>query len=147
VAPLIILVVAFCVFRALGWAGVTHFHSAQESLQPALAVMFLFTAWAHFGKMRGDLVKMVPAVFGNASMWVTLTGLLEFLGAAGLLLRPTSKPAAYALIALLLAMFPANVYAARHALKIGSRQAMRLDLRILIQVVFIAALLASTFAF
>jgi uncharacterized membrane protein len=146
-APLIILVAGFCIFRALGWAGIAHFHSAQESLKAALAVMFFFTAYAHFGKMHQDLVKMVPAAFGNPSFWVTLTGVLEFLGAAGLLLRTASKPAAYALIALLLALFPANVYAARHALKIGGRPATRLDLRILIQILFIAAPLASTFAF
>lgn len=144
-APLIILVAGFCCFRALGWAGIAHFHSDQESLKAALALMFFFTAYAHFGKMRGDLVKMVPAALRNPSLLVTLTGVLEFLGGAGLLLRLTSKPAAYALIAMLLAMFPANVYAARHSLTVGGRPATRIDLRLLIQIVFIAALFATTF--
>ena len=145
-APLIILVISFFIFRALGWVGVAHFHSGQISLQAALAVMFFFTAWAHFGKMRADLLKMVPAAFGNASLWVTLTGILEFLGAVGLLLRSTSRIAAYAFIALLLAMFPANVLAARRSLTIGGRPATRLDLRIGIQLIFIGALIASTIA-
>lgn len=47
--------------------------------------------------------------------------------------------------ALLAAMFSANVRAARHNLTIGGKTATALPLRTLIQVVFIAALLAAGF--
>ena len=44
---------------------------------------------------------------------MTVTGVLELLGAAGLLLPATRVAAAVCLLVLMLAMFPANVYAAR----------------------------------
>jgi hypothetical protein len=46
-------------------------------------------------------------------MLVTITAVLELLGAAGLLYPPTRVAAAVCLFALKLVMFPANVYAAR----------------------------------
>jgi uncharacterized membrane protein len=44
---------------------------------------------------------------------VTITGVLELLGAVGLLFPSTRVAAAVCLFVLMLAMFPANVYAAR----------------------------------
>ncbi|MBV9513619.1 MAG: hypothetical protein JO280_06220 [Mycobacteriaceae bacterium] len=43
---------------------------------------------------------------------MTITGLLELLGAIGLLLPATRAAAAVCLAALMVAMFPANIYAA-----------------------------------
>jgi len=71
--------------------------------------------------------------------------LLELLGAAGLLLPSTARAAAVSLTALLVAMFPANVRAARRKLTIGGKPATRLPLRAFLQVIFIAALLAAGF--
>ena len=96
-------------------------------------------------KRRRDLIAMVPAVFSHPDIIVTLTGVLELLGAIGLLL-PALAPAAAACLALLLiAMFPANVRAARERLRMGRTEATPLPLRTLIQIAFIAALLAAGF--
>jgi uncharacterized membrane protein len=54
---------------------------------------------------------------------VTATGVLEFIGAIGMLLPQALAAAAYGLIALLVAMFPANVYAARAELVVAGRRA------------------------
>jgi len=89
---------------------------------------------------------MVPAAFSQPDLIVTITGFLEILGAAGLLLPATARAAALCLALLLMAMFPANVSAARRNLTIGGKAATGLPLRTLLQVVFIAALGAAGFA-
>src|SRR5438876_193162 len=78
-----------------------------------LAVMFVFTAIAHFNAMRADLVKMVPPWVPAPGLMVTFTGLCEIAGAVGLLIPATRPLAAVALIVFLLAVLPANVHAAR----------------------------------
>jgi uncharacterized membrane protein len=55
----------------------------------------------------------VPPRLPAAGLLITITGVLELLGAAGLLYPPTRVAAAVCLFALMLVMFPANVYAAR----------------------------------
>jgi len=89
---------------------------------------------------------MVPAAFPRADLIVTITGVLEILGAVGLLVPATYRVAAICLALLLLAMFPANVSAARRKLTIGGKPVAGLPVRTLLQVVFIAALAAAGFA-
>ena len=67
--------------------------------------------------------------------------MLELAGAAGLLWRPSVAWAAGGLSALLVAMFPANVYAALAGLTLDGAPAMALLPRTLLQVVFLAATL------
>jgi uncharacterized membrane protein len=71
---------------------------------------------------------------------VTLTGVFELLGAVGLLIPSTVVPAAYGLILLLLAMFPANVHAARAGLTVAGRRASPLVWRLPLQLFWIGAL-------
>lgn len=107
--------------------------------------MFLFTTSAHWGKRRLDLIRMVPAAFPRPDRIVTITGLLEILGAIRLLLPATLGAAAACLVVLLLVMFPANVRAARQNLTIGGKPATGLALRTILQVAFIVALLTAGF--
>jgi len=72
-------------------------------------------------------------------MLVTLTGILEVLGALGLLLPFTARLAALGLFLMLLAVFPANIRAAREHLTIGEREATPLPVRTLLQIVFLGA--------
>lgn len=140
--PLFVLVVAFVILRGSGFLGVTALNSLDLPLRIALFLMFLLTASAHWGKGRPDLVRMVPPSFPRPELLVTITGILEILGAIGLLVPVTSRLAALCLTILLLAVFPANVRAARERLTILGRPAPGLLLRTVIQLVFIAALLA-----
>src|SRR5260370_38152767 len=78
------LVAAWLVFRAIGAAGVHGLASWQHSALYALAVMFVFTATAHFNKMKHDLAQMIPSSFPRPLLIVYITGVLELLGAAGL---------------------------------------------------------------
>jgi uncharacterized membrane protein len=71
---------------------------------------------------------------------VTLTGVLQLAGAIGLLIPRLASLAAYCLMALLVAMFPANVYAASAGLEIAGREATPLIWRLPLQLLWIAAL-------
>ena len=74
------------------------------------------TGVAHFVGMRDELVEMVPPSLPAPGMLVTITGVLEFAGAAGLVYRRTSLAASTGLTLLMIAMFPANVHATRESL-------------------------------
>jgi len=73
---------------------------------------------------------------------VTITGVLEVLGAIGLMFPATARIGACALSILLLAMFPANVHAAKLNLTIGGQRVPALGLRSALQIIFVLALLA-----
>jgi uncharacterized membrane protein len=130
--PLALMAIAWLAFRLAGLAA---------PLRDALAAMFVFTAVSHFApRTRADLIRMVPPAFPAPALLVTLTGIVELAGAAGLMVPSLARPSAYALMALLIAMFPANVFAARRALTIGGRPATPLAVRLPMQVFWIAAL-------
>ncbi len=144
-APLIALVGSFLVLRSLGALGARSLRSPVLALRLAVAAMFLLTASAHFDAHRQDLVRMVPPGFPDPGLLVTLTGLAEIAGAVGLLVPRLAPFAAAGLALLLLALFPANVHAAREGLAIGGRPVMAILPRALVQVVFLAAVVAAGF--
>ena len=74
---------------------------------------------------------------------VSATGVFEILGAAGLLIPAVAPLAAACLAMLLIALFPANIRAAREGLTIGGRPTTALPLRTLLQLVFLAAVLVA----
>lgn len=141
--PFYVLVGAFLLFKILGLIGLTYFEGWHTSLQGAVAVMLLLTASAHWGTKRPDLIRMVPPIFPKPDWIVTATGLLEIAGAIGILFPATSQATSIGLAVLLVAMFPANVRAAREHLTIGGRPVPKLPLRIVLQVVFLAAVLLA----
>jgi len=104
--------------------------------------MFAMTGFAHFAPaMRRDLIAIVPPRLPAHGYLVTTTGLLELLGAVGLLVPETRVAAAVCLLVLMLAMFPANVYASRMPNPPKS-MTTQLPLRTAIEVVFLAAAVA-----
>jgi uncharacterized membrane protein len=141
-APLIVMFAAWLVARSIGFTGVwPQADSWSGALRAGLAAMFVFTAVSHFHpRTRPDLVRMVPASLPAPALLVTATGALELLGAIGLLVPQVLPWAAYGLIALLVAMFPANVYAAREGLMIAGRRATPVLWRLPLQLFWIAAL-------
>jgi len=63
-------------------------------------------------------VQIVPPVFPAALALVYLSGVAEIAVGAGLLIPQTRRKAAWATVALLVAIFPANVYMATHGVVI-----------------------------
>ena len=139
-APLIVLVIGILISRAVGMLGVEWLESWKICTRVGFSAMFLFTGVAHFNRMRGDLVRMVPPIFRRPETMVTITGLAELAGAAGLIVNATSKLAAYGLMLLMTLMLPANIYAARTGLTIAGRPATQLAIRVPLQVMWIAML-------
>lgn len=144
-APLILLFVVMLASRLAGTLGVTALASWPTAIALGLTAMFTMTGIVHFlPRRRAGLVAIVPPGLGHASTLVTLTGLLELVGAAWLL-APTNwgflrAASAWGLCVLLILMFPANMYAA------GSRRSKDsphtpVVRRALIQVMFVAATL------
>ena len=122
---------------AFGW---------RTALRLALAGVFLLTASAHWGRRRSDLIRMVPPRLRSPGTLVTITGILELLGATGLLFPATARYAALGLALLLFAMFPANVHAAHEQLTIAGRPVMAVRARMLLQILFLAATLTVYFS-
>jgi uncharacterized membrane protein len=113
-APLITLLAGSIVARIVGWLGVDYVDTWTKAIAIGLAAMFVLTGVAHFvPPLRPALIAIVPPQLPAPGLLVTLTGVLEFLGAAGLVVPATRVAAAGCLLLLMLAMFPANVYAAR----------------------------------
>jgi uncharacterized membrane protein len=141
---LIVLLVSWIVLRGVGAAGVHALASWQDSARYALVIMFVFTATAHFNQMKHDLARMIPAYFPRPLLIIYITGVLELLGAAGLLLPQFRSLAGICLIALLVWMFIANVNAAQRGVTLRGKPPTPLWLRAPMQVLFIALLWWST---
>ena len=133
------LVLSTLAARLVGWLGVDFVDSWPSAIAVGLAAMFVLTGVAHFvNPLRRDMIAIVPPLLPAPALLVTVTGVLELAGAAGLLYPPTRVAAAVCLFLLLLVMFPANVYAARMPDPPKS-MTTRLDLRTAEQVMFLGA--------
>ncbi len=99
-APLIALLLGSIVARVAGWLGVAYCSGWTAAIAVGLAAMFVLTGIAHFAPpLRRDLIAIVPPRLPAPGLLVTVTGVLELLGAAGLLLPATRVAAAVCLLA------------------------------------------------
>ena len=130
-APLIVQIVTTLLARLLvSW---------RDAARYGLAVMFLFTGASHFSSLKYDLASMIPPPFTGSLPLIYLTGVLEILGAIGLLTR-WRRAAAWFLIVLLVLLFPANVYAAVRGVTLNGAPATALWLRAPLQLFWAGAL-------
>jgi len=137
-APLIVQIVSTLLARALvPW---------RDAARIGLAVMFVFTAGSHVSSLKYDLAAMIPPPLTGALWVIYVTGVLEATGAIGLLTWRWRRAVAWCLIALLVAMFPANVYAALAGVTLGGDAATPLWLRTPLQIFWIGLLWWSTLA-
>jgi uncharacterized membrane protein len=138
-AVFLMLVLSSLAARVIGWLGVDYVDSWPSAIAVGLAAMFVMTGVAHFVQpLRRDMIAIVPPRLPAPAHLVTITGVLELLGAVGLLLPPTRVAAAVCLLLLMLAMFPANVYASRMPNPPKSMTS-KLSLRSAQEIVFLAA--------
>nr|WP_295902160.1 DoxX family protein [uncultured Bdellovibrio sp.] len=102
--------------------------------------MFLFAGVSHFTPLRHEFVKMIPPMVPGKMFWVYFTGVIEILGAIDLMDPRTRHYAAWALIGLLVVMFPANYYAAKNNISFRGTKPQPVLQRGIMQILFIAAL-------
>ena len=131
-APLIVQVVATLVAR---W-----FVPWRDAVRIGLAVMFAFTAASHFSSLKHDMAAMIPPPLTGALWAIYVTGVLELAGAAGLLLSRWRRLAGICLALLLLALFPANIYAAVNGVTLGGEPASALWWRAPLQLLWLGLL-------
>ena len=142
--PFIALVVGFAVARGVGWAGVDVLDGWQPALRVGLALLFVTTGVPHFlPGWRRDMAAMIPPALPAPALLVAVTGAVELAGAVGLLIPALAPYAAVGLAVLMVAMFPANVSAARRGLTLGGKPVTPLPARTVLQVVFIGAAVAA----
>ncbi len=73
-----------------------------------LAILFLIAGLLHFTS-TAMYVKIMPAYLPSPRLLVQISGACEMLGGLGLLFPTTRRFAAWGLVALLVAVLPANV--------------------------------------
>jgi len=79
-------------------------------IQPYLvAALFIVAVALHFVYLHA-YEQIVPPIFPAHQALVVISGVFEVLGGIGTLLPATRRAAGWGLIALLIAVFPANVY-------------------------------------
>ena len=78
-------------------------------LRAVAAVAFVGVGILHFAHPQ-FFRRIVPPGFGSPKALVAISGFFEIAGGLGLLLRPLRRAAGWGLIALLIAVFPANMY-------------------------------------
>lgn len=76
-----------------------------------LALAFVGAGVMHFVRPR-PFVEIVPPALPEPEALVYVSGVAEILGGLGLLFKRTRRVAGWGLLALLVAVFPANVYMA-----------------------------------
>lgn len=138
VFPFAVLIAATALARLVGLA-VPYADSWAAATAIGLATAFALASTAHFFQPRRDgLIAIVPPAIPRPDLVVTATGLLEVVGAVGLLIAPLRTTAAVGLVLLLVAMFPANVRAAG-ASRHPAAPTTPLPLRTAVQLGFLAA--------
>ena len=90
----------------------------QSLTRLVLAALFVVAGVAHF-RAPEPFVKIVPPYLPSPYVLVYVSGIFEILGGLGILVPATRLIAGWGLIALLLAVFPANIYMATAGVKIG----------------------------
>jgi uncharacterized membrane protein len=98
---------------------------------------FLLGGLAHFAFTEAEM-RIVPPWVPWPRAAVLVTGVLELLGAAGLLVRRTRAAAAWGLFALTIAVTPANIYMLQQAELFPQVPQLALVLRLPLQLVLLA---------
>lgn len=107
-------------------------------LRILLVMFFIVAGVAHFLK-TSSYMQIVPPFLPRPREIVWTSGVCEILGGIGLLIKRVRRLAGYGLIALLIAVFPANIYMAVSHVGVNgvSIQPVLLWLRLPVQLVLV----------
>lgn len=94
----------------------SNFNQRKEVLRVIFSTSLIIVGVTHFLQPE-QYARIVPPPFPPLAS-VYFSGLFEILGGIGLLIPFLSVAAAWGLIALFIAVFPANIYMALHNIKI-----------------------------
>lgn len=92
--------------------------NAQKALVGLAALVYIAAGALHF--LKTDLyMKIMPPYIPQPRAMVWFTGFAEIAGGIGLLIPELRRPAAWGLVALLIAVLPANYYMAANNIQVG----------------------------
>jgi uncharacterized membrane protein len=83
------------------------------------ALFYIVAGTLHFLK-PGAYLKIMPPYIPWHGVMVSASGVFEILGGMGLLIPQVRRAAAWGLVALLIAVFPANIYMATNPVEAGA---------------------------
>ena len=98
--------------------GLNPIKTVKDNARIATGLTFVLTGTTHF-LMPGKFMEMMPPFIPAPLLMVYLSGFFEILGGIGLIVPATKRTAAYGLAALLITVFPANVYVAVSNVQLG----------------------------
>jgi uncharacterized membrane protein len=134
----LMITLALCVLS--GRRGLSSFGWMQWVLRVLAALPLLVSGVAHFTR-TALFATIIPPFFPHRAQLVLLSGALELAGALGLLLPAFTRAASFCLALLMIAIFPANVYAANQS--VGGLHMPSVPVRLAMQVVYIVLLLMA----
>lgn len=139
--PMLLLIGVIAVFFGLGGGDYAGFGTMQFVVRIVVALPLLVSAiLLHF--FRTDLTaSIIPPAFPARHSLVLLTGALEIAGAVGLFVPGVRQPAALCISLMMVAVFPANVYAAGKV--VGGLPMPSVPVRTAMQIVFIVLVLLA----
>jgi uncharacterized membrane protein len=110
-SALFLMLVIFAVLHLPGLRSLAPFRTRRDKAAAAMAALFFFTGTDHL-LHPARYVAMIPPALPAPVALTYISGFFELAGAIGLLIPRTRRWAAWGLVALLVAIFPANIYVA-----------------------------------
>lgn len=101
-----------------------------------VSIFFIGAGILHF-VLLDFFSSIVPPYFGNPETLVKISGVFEILGGIGILIERTRKLAGYGLIALCIAVLPANIHMAMNPDQFAEIPVVLLYLRLPLQALVI----------
>ncbi len=136
----LILIMAVVAFFWWGQRGLRSFGWMQWVLRLVVALPLLVSGIGHFTR-TAMFATIVPPFFPYRPQLVLFSGAMELAGGVGLLLPAFTRAASVCLAALMIAIFPANVYAAGEV--VGGLPMPSVPVRLAMQVIYIVLLLMA----
>jgi uncharacterized membrane protein len=139
--PLLLLVLTIVAFFAMGRGHYASFGVAQIVLRVLVALPLVVSGvLLHFLRMSVT-ASIIPPAFPARPLLVLLTGVFEVAGAIGLFVPGARRPAALWIAIMMVAVFPANIYAAGKV--VGGLQFPGVPVRLTMQIVYVVLVLLA----
>jgi len=114
----VLILLLSAVFYGASRIGLNPVKTLKDNAAVATGLTFVFTGVSHFF-IPDKFMEMMPPFIPAPLLMVYVSGFLEILGGIGLIIPRTRRAAAWGLILLLLAVFPANIYTALKNVQLG----------------------------
>jgi uncharacterized membrane protein len=114
----ILIFIFWLLLLAAAKFGLNPVKSGKSNARIATGMVFIFTGATHF-LMIDKYLEMMPPFIPAPLLMVYVSGFFEILGGLGLIVPMTKRLAGFGLIALLIAVFPANIYVAVSNVQLG----------------------------